>query len=565
MNSETRTCQNCKTDFVIDERDLAFYSNVQVPSPTHCPACRFQRRASWRNEGKLFRNKSAKSGTDTLSLFAPEDGLTIYNESEWYADDWDAITFGCDYDFSRPFFTQFYDFMKTVPLPSRSVITLINSDYSANAGYLKNCYLMFNSNIGEDSAYGNAVDNSRDCFDNSHVNKCERSYEGFWLNNCYQTYFSSQCVDSNGLWLSRDCQGCSDCFGCVNLRNQKYCIFNQQYSKEEYFVALTAMKLNTWSGLKLAEAQAKAFWRTLPHKCSQGLKNVDSTGSYVSQSKNVKDSFLIREGEDLRYCQYLQIPPNKDCYDHTVWGDGNERTYECAVCGEGAYNIKFCVDVYTSVKNIEYSLYCLQGSSDLFACVGLRKKQYCIFNKQYSKEEYFALRDKIIAQMNDMPYVNAEGIVYKYGEFFPPELSFHAYNVTLAQEFFPLTKEEATEKGYRWYEADPREFKITMSAADLPDAIEDVPDTILKEIIECEKCKKAYRIILAELTFLRTEHIPLPRQCVDCRHDKRVAQRLKSALYARTCAKCQAPIVTGYSPSRPEIVYCEQCYQQEVV
>ena len=31
-----------------------------------------------------------------------------------------------------------------------------------------------------------------------------------------------------------DCRNCSDCFGCVNLRGQKYSIFNVPYSREEY-------------------------------------------------------------------------------------------------------------------------------------------------------------------------------------------------------------------------------------------------------------------------------------------------------------------------------------------
>ena len=26
----------------------------------------------------------------------------------------------------------------------------------------------------------------------------------------------------------------SDCFGCVSIRNKKYCILNKQYTKEEY-------------------------------------------------------------------------------------------------------------------------------------------------------------------------------------------------------------------------------------------------------------------------------------------------------------------------------------------
>ena len=36
-----------------------------------------------------------------------------------------------------------------------------------------------------------------------------------------------------------------------------------------------------------------------------------------------------------------------------------------------------------------------------FGCVGFKHKQYCILNKQYTKEEYEKLVQKIIKQMND--------------------------------------------------------------------------------------------------------------------------------------------------------------------
>ena len=96
--------------------------------------------------------------------------------------------------------------------------------------------------------------------------------------------------------------------------------------------------------------------------------------------------------------------------------------------------------------------------------------------------------------------------------------------------------------------------------------IEDVKDDILDAIISCQDCKKAFRIIKQELEFLRGEQIPLPRLCVDCRHFKRVTQRLPSRLWPRHCMKpgCANEFKTSYAPDRPEIVYCEKCYKEEV-
>ena len=232
MGSVSAACQDCKKDFVIDQDDQGFYERMKVPLPTFCPSCRWKRRAAYRNESKLFRVKDAFTGEMIFSLFPPEAGMKIVTQDEWFADGWDAMEYGRDYDFSRNFFEQLFELHKEVPAYGLNVKQMIDSPYSANASFLKNCYLVFNSNSDENCMYGNSVDVCRDCIDNSHINHCERCYEGFWLQNCYQCYFSIMCVDSRNLWFSRDCLGCTDCFGCTNLRKASYCIFNKQYTKE---------------------------------------------------------------------------------------------------------------------------------------------------------------------------------------------------------------------------------------------------------------------------------------------------------------------------------------------
>ena len=557
------TCQNCHQNFIIESDDLAFYEKISVPVPTFCWQCRFQRRCAYRNERSLKRGVSAKSGAPLFTLYPPQAGLTLYTQEEWYSDDWDQMATGRDYDFSRNFFDQLFELLKVAPIFARNVVKVTNSDYCANASYLKNCYLAFQVSGAEDSAYGNAIDYSKNCFDNSHLMKCERCYMGFWLTNCYQCHYCTQCTDCHTMWFSKNCRGSSNCIGCVNLTNKNYCIFNEQYTKEEYAKRLAEMKLNTWSGLQKLQKQARNFWLKFPNKFLQGVKNENVTGEYITNSKNCHYCYLIREGKDLAYCQYLQIPKNEDCYDVTMWGENSQLCYEDIGCG-AAFGLKFSVECYENTRDVEYSFSCV-SCQDCFGCVGLRKKQYCIFNQQYTKEEYEILRAKIIEQMNTMPYIDKGGRVYKYGEFFPIEKSPYGFNTDMMSDHFPMTKEQAIAQGYNWLDIDRKEFETTMDAGALPDTIEEVKDDIVKELIACLDCKRAYRIINMELGFLRTEKIPLPRTCLDCRHRYRVDQRNKSMLYDRTCAKCGKEIKTSYSPARPEIVYCETCYQNEVV
>ncbi len=559
--SEKVNCQNCKNDFIIEPDDFSFYEKIKVPPPTFCPECRMIRRLVFRNERRLFKVQDYFTKKNIFSIFPKESERKVITQEEWFSDDWDAMDYARPYDFSRPFFEQILELSKDVPIYGLNVKNMINSDYCANASDLKNCYLLFNSNLTEDSMYGNGVDSSKDCVDNSNISESERCYETFWLNKCYQCYYSIMCVDSYNLWFSRDCLGCNDCFGCTNLRKSSYCIFNKQYSKEEYFEKLKEFKLDTREGINKARELAREFWKTQPNKYHQGLQNLNSNGAYVSHSKNVKESYLVRESENMKYCQYMLVPKNKDCMDVSTWGQNTELCYETSVCGENAYNTKFSWDCWPNTVNVEYSI-SIKSSSDCFGCVGLKKKQYCILNKQYSKEEYFEMVEKIKKHMNDMPYINIKGNIYKYGEFFPIEFSPYGYNNTAAQDQVPLNMEQALKNHYPWLEIEKGEYDITISAKDLPQNIKDVTDEILNEVISCSNCNFAYRIIASELNFYRKENLPLPDLCTDCRYNRRISDRLKAKLYKRNCNKCSLEIMTGFSED--EIVYCERCYQNEV-
>jgi len=255
--------------------------------------------------------------------------------------------------------------------------------------------------------------------------------------------------------------------------------------------------------------------------------------------------------------------------------------------------MKFCLLCQESVHDLEYCIACTNGSENLFGCVGLRKKKYCIFNKQYSKEEYFEMVEKIKKHMDDMPYSDKRGVLYKYGEYFPIELSPFAYNATNAQEYFPISKNEAEESGYVWADTAERNYKMDFEIGSLPDDIKDVKGDILGKVIACEHqgscdqlCTNAFKIIEDELIFYRKMNLPLPRLCPNCRTFERLKQRTGISLYKRTCQcnggnskndtykntvshthgtePCGNEFETSYSPDRPEIVYCEHCYQQEV-
>ncbi len=400
-------------------------------------------------------------------------------------------------------------------------------------------------------------------------------------------------MNCNEVYFSKNCVGCQNCFGCVNLRNKSYHIFNQPVGKEEYTKKIAALLGGSRTNYERSQARAHDLWKKFPQKFYHGYGNEASSGDYVYHSKNTHQGFIAADCEDARYVALVHAKGTKDAMDYTDWGDQAQRLYECLSVGINAYNIKYSHMVWKNVKDVEYSYFC-GNISNCFGCTGIRNRQYCILNKQYTKDDYEALIPRIRKHMDEMPYPDAAGRIYKYGEFFPPELSVFDYNETIAQEFFPLTKESAAAAGLRWKDPETRGYQATVATDQIGDAIKDVPDTVTKDLIACahsescnHQCTKVFRIIPMELKFLRTLNLPLPRLCPNCRHYERIAHRNPHRLVSRKCAcggaassslvykntaahfhtasPCPNEFETTYPPDNPQVVYCEQCYQAEVL
>lgn len=585
----TRYCQNCKITFEITEEDILFYDRIKVPPPTFCPDCRLQRRMSFFNTLKLYKRKCNLCGKEVVSRYSTDKSYKIYCPHCWWSDKWEAIEYGRDYDFSQPFFQQFYELWREVPLLGLSLDlpSAVESPYTNNAGHLKQCYLIFEADFDDRCLYGWYVVRSLDTAESSFVQSCERCYDLFHCYKSYQVLASAHTSFSNDSAFLWQCMSCQDCFGSANLRSKQYYFFNEPYGKDEYLAKVKELDLGSYRTYTSLKERVREHWARYPVKTFWNEFSTNTTGLFVFQSKNCKSCFEVFGAEDCKYVSFIQTPVVKDAYDYTIWGYNAELVYECMAAGENIRKVLFGEETGLNLYDAVYTKLCV-GSSNLFGCVSLRNKSYCIFNKQYPKEEYENLISKIIKQMNEMPYVDKKGRIYKYGEFFPTEISPFAYNETIADFYYPLNKKQVLEKGFNWKEPEIGQHKITLPAKDLPDHIRDVSDSILQESVGCLLCGKAFRIIPQELEFYRKANVPLPRKCFYCRLDEKMKdQPHPMRLYQRKCQcagrgtengvyqnsaehfhgnnYCPNEFETSYAADRPEIVYCEACYQSEVI
>lgn len=272
--------------------------------------------------------------------------------------------------------------------------------------------------------------------------------------------------------------------------------------------------------------------------------------------------YIANGAENCKWCQFITVPTVKDCVDYSGWGNNVEMAYESANVGDNVSNSKFSCYSFPDILNSEYIFWCIAAKNN-FGCVNLKRKSYCILNKQYTKEEYTKIKAQIIEDMQKNPYSDELGRAWTYGDFFLPGFSKYPYNNSNAYKFFPKTKEEAIKLGYFWNDEVKQDFQETISGDKLPETMSQTNDSILNEVISCITCARKYKIITLEFDLLRKMGLPIPHECPRCRENTKFNRLTRPKLYNRNCAKCSVDIYTPYAPERPEIVYCVKCYQQE--
>lgn len=568
-----KECTKCKLTFEITPDDEGFYNKIKVPPPTLCPQCRYIRRLLDRNEYNLYRRKCDATGKSIISIYREDTAFPVYNQDYWKSDQFDAMQYGRDFDFSKQFFEQYEELRRAVPHLAMVNSSSVKSEFTNQANDMKDCYMLFTSTGADKCMYGSwCQQNSYFLSDCYMAQKSEFCYECVDITKCSQCMYLHNCSDCVNVYFSNDCRGCTDCFGCVGLRSKQYYWFNENIGREEYIIR---SKEFFWNRKFMQETKEKfsKFKSTFPVKFYHGSNAQNSSGDYIQNTERARMAFNCRDNKDASYMQdsWEKTEDCRDCTEiilgelsYEIQGMASPiRSISCRSCLNGAIDSYYC--------DMSFSL------QDCLGCFGLKQKQYCILNKQYSKEEYLVLKEKIIEHMRQTK---------EWGEYFPAEVSPFAYNESMAQDYFPLTKEEALEAGYRWYDRPARDYKITLHTKDLPETIDEVSDDITKEVIECSTqnssdkqnyplCTTAFNLTPLELVLYRKLKIPIPEKCFPCRRQDRFKLRNPRKLWHRICmcdknhtnheaGKCEVKFETSYSPDRSEIVYCEKCYQQEV-
>lgn len=538
-------CSECSQPFSVSTEDRHILDSLGLPTPQLCFEHALQRRLAFRNERHLYRRECEKCHTSVLAMFSPESYTHVYCRECWYSDSWNPMDYGRPYDPNRSFMEQWFEMVQTMPHYNLwKVGTNENSEYSNYAYNTRNSYLSFSDVESEGSLYNKNTDYCHDSADCYNVIKGELCYQCVDVSESYRCAYltrAEKCADS---YLGRDLQDCQNCFGCVNLKHKQFCWFNEQLTEQEYAKRLAAA-LHDRQSFTEQQKRFETFSQSQPVEFATIRASEDASGDYISHSSRIRNSFDIQKSENTG--DTIRLLDVKDVYreSYTAWSQmcyenlSSPRRTNCIVtfaCTDGAW--------------VEYCFSC-ESCQNCFGNYGLRNKKCCILNTQYTEEEYKKLRAQIIEKMRQ------DG---EWGEFFPIRMSPHAYNDTVAHEYYPLTQEQVEKNGWRW-QGDHGGTRGKGTLQEIPVSIASTSPQITKEILTCQRCQLNYRIQPSELRLLQTLRLALPDLCPDCRFQDRFPRHRVPHSSSTLCSQCGTSILTSINPESGQKIYCNPCYQ----
>ena len=447
-----------------------------------------------------------KTETDGFSRYPPtERRKNILTPKDFFEQEADFINRGIEYDFSQNFFWNYEKLLEKVPVVSRVVTPDVeNGDFSESVVAGKNIYLSFLVINGcENILYTfYAQDNVKDTLNSVMVwDHSEIVYFSTSIIKSYKVFYSRYIVNSNNIWFSSNLIGCSECIFCDDLINKKYYIKNKEYSKEEYLKKKQKI---------LSQKFSFALWYSEVNTDGINRSSKNVKWKFCIESENIENGFFTYRLKNARNVYFVWDKEGRVnvldtvCSDDPWFGDIYASINLWWV--NNVYMVDCCVG-----QNLYYCFTCIDCSFCL-GCVSLLNKSYCIFNKQYSKDEWGILANKILKQMHD------DGILW---DFFPWSLNPFYFNDTLASLIIQdFTKEEVEQEWFLW--------RDDMIKVDIPEGVDiisvnelsgyqwynkegkwNIKQEILNKVIQ-DNNGDYYRIVPLELSFLKKYWLPLP-------------------------------------------------------
>ncbi|MFH1405328.1 MAG: hypothetical protein ABIH21_04510, partial [Patescibacteria group bacterium] len=499
-----RTCAMLGTKWFMDQKEIEQYKKYNVPPSKFHPITRMKLMKSFFVLFDMWYNKHAETGETIISTTHPASGVKVLPDIDWFSREF--TKHAKDVDMNRSVFDQIYEMTRAVPqaanynyvLPENSLafISLGDQDsYFVLASQTKHCFYCMNAYESEDSAELTLCTSIQNSYNVCHSQR---------IFNCRFVRESYDCMSCDFIF---DCRNCENCFGATNKRNKKFIWMNQQLSEDEWKKRKAKVDLSSWSSRqeyesKFKELMSKAIW---PENFN--IKAENCTGDYIVNANNVTNGYYVVDGtHDMDYVSFAFAVPSNDCY-LTIAPVGATDCYYSL----GTKNCSWCrfgISILSNCINIEYCSSC-KDLENCFGCVGLKKKKFCIFNKQYSEDEYWKTLDELKCKMLD------DG---EYGDYPPMNFTLQYVKGSGAPIVYGATDDEMKKMGANFFEpgaegaegptVNPAELTSTDT---IPDKLENPEDIVGKPYFD-DIYGRRYGYIRAEIDLYSRLGVAVPRK-----------------------------------------------------
>ena len=433
-----------------------------------------------------------------VTIYPDTDRIGGVVPAEEFEHDRDILS-SLDYDSHLSVFEHLWKLFRSIKFPHvHHFVATENGDYANYTSNVRNPYLSFHVTWDCDNVFYSLSTKirSRNIYNSvmSWVD-CENVYMSSCIVKWYNIFYSKSIENSANIWFSTWLIGCQECLFCNNFENQSYCIRNEQYTKEQYEQKKKELLEHQGSfDERHLEMLTTIWWDT-------------STMLWWSETENNLYSYNVHRGKNIVFCGHDEWLT--DVVDTFVVSWGSNCAGACSLGGDSEY-IYCCVWLRRSF-NMYYSYFC-EMCTYCFGCVWLKNKTFCIFNKQYTKEERYVKIEEIFEDMEQ------QWIVW---DFLP--LSINPFYINDTASYVTTDVTFDTVKQSWWLR---REWSISV---DIPNDAEIesssnlwnyehmlnsqwiVDDTILHKVIKDDEWK-VYRILSTEYQFLLDNGLPLPRK-----------------------------------------------------
>jgi hypothetical protein len=334
-----------------------------------------------------------------MSLYKRQGIITPYNEHITRV--WSIIK-AQDFDTYRQtmpelldqwsFFETIQHGLKTATLAGTKVLGQNeNAEYSYITLGAKNAYLSIVVADSQNIFYSYSCFRSSDVYNSILVEHSSVIYASRCVSDSSLIFYSSNIQQSNNIRYCANMMGCSFCYNCSNLVNQSYCINNQVVGKEVYLTQMVALRTESFEDLQTKILSIS--WANIGTKITGSFNKMCENIENGLMNYNLKDArnvVLANASEPLEYAL--------DCV--SVWGLKSAHIYASMGVWYGCERVYCSVECSPNCNNVHYS-YLMDTCSFCLWCIWLKNKQFCIFNKQYTKEERYVRAEEIFRRMEE--------------------------------------------------------------------------------------------------------------------------------------------------------------------